>query len=65
MGSNKYVYINEASKRIGVSIPTLRRWFLGGKVKDVARDRKNWRIFTDADIRRIREYANKITLPES
>jgi DNA (cytosine-5)-methyltransferase 1 len=50
--------INQASQEIGVSAVTLKRWLISGKVKDVERDRNNWRVFTQYDIARIKEYAS-------
>jgi len=44
-----------AAKELGVSRPTLLRWIREGKTADVGRDRHNWRIFTAADIRRIKK----------
>jgi DNA (cytosine-5)-methyltransferase 1 len=46
---------DEAAKELGLSKSTLLRWFREGRVSDVARDRNNWRIFTSADIERIRK----------
>lgn len=54
-------YITEAAKEIGVSLITLKRWILLGKVEDVSRDQNNWRVFTDVDIHRISAYAKHIT----
>jgi len=51
--------INEAAPAIGVSVATLKRWLLSGKVEDVGRNRNNWRVFTLADIERIKQYALK------
>lgn len=51
--------INQAAQAIGVSAVTLKRWLISGKVKDVERDRNNWRVFTPADIERIKQYASK------
>ena len=51
--------INEAAPAIGVSVATLKRWLLSGKVDDVGRNRNNWRVFTTADIERIKQYALK------
>jgi predicted site-specific integrase-resolvase len=42
-----------AAKELGVSKPTLLRWIREGKTADVGRDRHNWRVFTEGDIRRI------------
>jgi len=50
--------LTEAAQRIGVSAITLKRWLLAGKVNEVARDRNGWRIFTVADIKRIKRYAS-------
>jgi DNA (cytosine-5)-methyltransferase 1 len=51
--------LNQAAKAVGVSAVTLKRWLISGKVKDVARDRNNWRVFNAADIERIKKYASK------
>lgn len=47
----------EAAWRIGCSKSTLLRWFREGKVADVIRDRRGWRVFTQEDIKRIRKWA--------
>jgi predicted site-specific integrase-resolvase len=52
-------HITEAAKAIGVSPATLKRWFRTARVRDVARDRNGYRIFDDADIERLRRYANQ------
>jgi DNA-binding transcriptional MerR regulator len=52
-----------AAKLIGVSPVTLKRWLLTSRVAEVARDRNNWRSFSDADVRRIRKFAEKIVRP--
>ena len=44
-----------AAKELGVSKATLLRWFREGKTADVGRERHNWRVFTAADIRRIKK----------
>ncbi len=54
----------EAAKKIGVSKSTLFAWFKYGKVKDVARDHRGWRIFTNEDIHRLREFRrNRRAMP--
>jgi DNA (cytosine-5)-methyltransferase 1 len=53
--------LNEAAQAIGVSAVTLKRWLLSGKVEDVERNRNNWRVFTQADVERIKQYALKHT----
>ncbi len=44
-----------AAKALGVSKATLLRWFRDGKIADVGRDRNQWRVFTSADIARIKK----------
>lgn len=44
----------EAARRLGVSKPTLLRWFAQKRIADVRRDRNNWRVFTDQDLERIK-----------
>lgn len=53
--------VNQAAQAIGVSAVTLKRWLISGKVKDVERDRNNWRVFTASDIERIKQYASKVS----
>jgi len=56
--------IAEAARQIGVSAITLKRWLLDRKVDEVARDRNHWRVFTDADIQRIKAFADKRVPPK-
>jgi predicted site-specific integrase-resolvase len=50
----------EACRIAGISRSTLLRWFRSGTLKDVTyRDRRGWRLFTQADIERIRYEADK------
>ena len=57
--------MGEAVKLIGVSRYTLLKWFAGGKVAEVPRNRRNnYRMFRRSDIERIRAYAHQVVLPE-
>jgi excisionase family DNA binding protein len=47
----------EAAKEIGISRPTLLRWIRDKKIADVKRDRNKWRVFTVADVERIKRVA--------
>jgi DNA (cytosine-5)-methyltransferase 1 len=51
--------LNQAAQAIGVSAVTLKRWLISGKVKDVERDRNNWRVFNAVDIDLIKQFASK------
>lgn len=63
-GTKQYYRTNEAARLIGVSRPTLLRWFRERRVADVARDRRGWRRFTEEDIRRLREFNEHIRSTE-
>ena len=43
-----------AALQLGISKSTLLRWIRDNRVKDVRRDRNNWRVFSDQDIKRIK-----------
>lgn len=58
------LYTAEAAEKIGISKPTLIRWFAQGKIAEVDRDVRGWRVFSVADIDRIKTYANKIESPK-
>jgi len=46
---------------VGVSRSTLLRWLRSGILKDAShRDRRGWRLFTQADIKRIGAEVNKM-----
>ncbi len=65
MGETKYFTLSEAAVLVGVAPITLKRWLLTEKVAEVARDRNNWRRFTDADVRRIKQFAGTTTPPKA
>jgi len=54
---------SEVLKIVGVSRATLYNWFRDKKIKDVARDRNNYRIFNKKDIGRIVDYKNMVRYP--
>jgi len=64
MTESKYYTLMRAAELIGVAPITLKRWLLTAKVAEVTRDRNNWRRFTDADVRRIKVFADKTTPPK-
>lgn len=55
--------LTEAARQIGIAPITLKRWLLQGRVKEVARDRNGWRVFTQEDIERIRAFARRREVP--
>lgn len=46
--------------KIGVSKSTLQYWFRQGMVEDVGRDARGWRVFSEADIRRLRAFHDRL-----
>lgn len=46
---------------LGVSRQTLQRWFREGRAADVSRDFRGWRVFTHADIERLRQVVDKVS----
>jgi len=50
----------EVAERIGVSKNTLLRWISDGRLHDTARDWRNWRVWSDADIRRAETVRDQI-----
>lgn len=56
--------LKAAAAQVGVAPITLKRWLLDGKVAEVARDRNGWRVFSDADVERIKRYALTLRDPE-
>jgi len=57
LGEKVYFRTNEAAEAVGVSRQTLLRWFREKRVSDVKRDRNGWRLFTEGDIARLKEWA--------
>jgi hypothetical protein len=62
--STRFYSIAAAARQIGVSAITLKRWLLKKKVDEVVRNRNGWRVFSDADIRRIKAFADKKVPPK-
>ena len=56
-----YLRTQEAAEEIGVSKPTLLRWIKDGKVRDVHRDRRGWRVFSESDVKTIKKWAETVT----
>ncbi|MFC1874925.1 MerR family transcriptional regulator [Chloroflexota bacterium] len=52
---------SEAAVMAGISRSTLLRWIDKGVIEDASyRDRRGWRLFTKADVKRIGAEANNI-----
>ena len=61
-----YYRTREVCEMVGVSRSTLLRWISGGLIRDASvRDRREWRLFTEADIKRIEGEAHKVNQNKS
>jgi len=56
-----YYRTSEACRIVGIGRSTLLRWLRAGILQDVPhRDRRGWRLFTEADVKRIEDEAQKV-----
>jgi len=61
ISSQTYYRTTEVCEMVGISRSTLLRWLKSGILKDAShRDRRGWRLFTQADIKRIKAEVNKM-----
>jgi len=66
MKGQTYYRTREVCEMVGVSKSTLLRWIGSGLVRDAAnRDRRGWRLFTEADIKKIDDEAHKLNQSKS
>jgi excisionase family DNA binding protein len=57
-----YYRTAEACRLAGISRNTYFRWLREGLLPDVEiRDRRGWRLFTEEDLLRLRDEANRVT----
>ena len=61
MKGQKYYRTRDVCEMVGVSRSTLLRWISSGFIRDTAtRDRRGWRLFTEADIKTIEDEVCKV-----
>ena len=61
LAGRNYYSISEACKLAGTNRGTFLRWVREGKFADVEhRDRNHWRLFTDDDVKRLRDVVGHI-----
>ena len=64
ISGKNYYRTSEAAQLAGISRSTLLRWIGQGIFSDEPRrDRRGWRLFTEADIERIENEANHFKQP--
>jgi len=54
IGGKKHYLMLEVCRKIRISRSTLLRWLAAGVIKEPIRDRRGWRIFSEADVEKIR-----------
>ena len=55
-----YYLTSEACEMVGISRGTLFRWIREGIIPDVElKDRNGWRLFTEAEVKRIKKEVQK------
>lgn len=58
--NNQYT-TKQVADIVGVDKSTLLRWIKQHKIEDVKhRDGRNWRVWLDEDVQRVKEYHDKI-----
>ena len=56
-----YYRTSEACRIAGIGRSTLLRWIRSAILEDASHcDRRGWRLFTEADIKRIKEEASRV-----
>jgi len=61
VNSETYYRTGEVCQMAGMSRASLLRWLRSGILQDTShRDRRGWRLFTEGDVKRIKDEANKI-----
>ena len=50
----------EICRKTGISRPTLFRWLRQGVLKELRKDRRGWRIFTEDDLKKIQAETSRI-----
>ncbi len=59
-----YYRTTEVCRKTGISRATLFRWMKQGIFSAVFRDRKGWRLFTEANLNKIKAENSKIKIEE-
>ena len=63
--NNRLYTTKDVLSKVGVTRPTLYKWFKEGKISEVMRDRNRVRLFTKNDMEKIFSYKNLIKQPSN
>ena len=64
IGGQRYFSTTETCRKAGISRATLYRWLQKGVIEKQRKDRRGWRLFTQDDLRMIREEISRIEIIE-
>ena len=56
----RYYSTTETCEEVGISRATLSRWLKRGLINELRKDRRGWRLFTDADIQELKTESIRI-----
>ena len=60
-----YYRTDEVCTKTGISRATLFRWLKAGLLRKSCRDRRGWRLFTEADLNEIKAEANRVEVQDT
>lgn len=61
INGDTYYRTTEVCNKVGISRSTLLRWFRSNIIRDSSlRDRRDWRLFSETDIKKIENEAQKV-----
>jgi excisionase family DNA binding protein len=65
LGGLCFYTVSEVAKSVGIHRMTLLRWIEARKVPDGRRDRNGWRMFSEAQVEAIKDFALSTSDPNS
>jgi DNA-binding transcriptional MerR regulator len=60
-----YYRTSDTCIKAGISRATLFRWLKAGVLEKSYRDRRGWRLFTDADLNKIQAEVNRVEVEDT
>lgn len=60
MKSRPLFTVAETARRVGIHADTLRRWVREGRIPEPSRDRNNWRVFSEQEVKAILKFARRL-----
>ncbi len=60
INGNLYYATVETCEKTGISRATLSRWLKQGLLKELHKDRRGWRLFTEDDLKKLKAETERI-----